>query len=263
LSWLQALVLGIVQGVTEFLPISSSAHLILTSELLGWPDQGLAFDMAANTGSLAAVIVCFAGEWRRLLSGALGLPVVDAESRRQLGLLALATVPVALVGLTLQSQVAESARQVGLIAATSIAFGLLLAWADRRRGGIENLAAVGWIAALVIGLAQALALVPGTSRAGVTITAGLLVGLARPTAVRFAFLLAVPVGLLVGAKNVFDLIAVGGEWSPELAIGFVVSGLSAYFAIRWLLHWVRGHNLLGFVAYRVILGLALLTHLVA
>ena len=103
---------------------------------------------------------------------------------------------------------------------------------------------------------------PGTSRAGVTITAALLVGLSRRSAVRFSFLLAVPVGVLVAAKNVVDLVATGGEWGVEIGIGFVVSGLAAYVAIRWLRRWVRGHNLLGFVVYRVILGLVLLTHLV-
>lgn len=261
MSWLQAVVLGIVQGVTEFLPISSSAHLILTSQLLGWADQGLAFDMAANTGSLVAVVVCFAGEWRRLLGGAVGLPSADPESRRRLGQLALATVPVAIAGLALQSQLAASGRQIGLIAATSILFGLLLGWSDRRREGGDDLASLGWAAALVVGLAQATALLPGTSRAGVTITAGLLVGLSRPAAVRFAFLLAVPVGLLVAAKNVLDLAGAGADWSPQILVGFVCSGLSAYFAIRWLLDWVRRRDLMGFVVYRVILGLILLTQL--
>jgi undecaprenyl-diphosphatase len=260
-SWYQAVVLGIVQGVTEFLPISSSAHLILASQLLGWPDQGLAFDMAANSGSLAAVIVCFASDWRRLLGGAVGWPAVDPESRRRLGQVALATVPVALVGLSLQSQVAAGARQIGLIAATSIIFGVLLGWADKRRAGGRELASLGWAAALLVGVVQTVALLPGTSRAGVTITAGLLVGLSRPAAVRFSVLLAVPVGLLVGAKNVLDLVGDGGDWGVEIAIGFLASGLSAFLAIRWLLRWVERRDLLGFVVYRVILGLALLTQL--
>ena len=210
---------------------------------------------------LLAAAVCFAGDWRRLLAGAVGWPEADPESRRQLGMLALATVPVAVAGLLLQTQVAAGVRQVGLIAATSILFGLLLGWADRRRDGGLDLASCGWAAALFVGLAQALSLVPGTSRAGVTITAGLLVGLSRPAAVRFAFLLAVPVGLLVGAKNIYDLVRAGGEWGAELGIGFLVSGLSAYLAIRWLLRWVQHRNLAGFVVYRVILGLALLTQL--
>ena len=261
MSWLQAVVLGAVQGVTEFLPVSSSAHLILTSQLLGWPDQGLAFDMAANTGSLVAVVVAYAGEWRRLLGSAVGWPVADPESRRRLGQLAVATLPVAFAGLALQSQLAAGARQIGLIAATSILFGLLLGWADRRRDGGTDLATLGWAAAVAIGLAQALSLVPGTSRAGVTITAGLLIGLSRPAAVHFAFLLAVPVGLLVGAKNVLDLTGSEAAWSAEILIGFLCSGLSAYLAIRWLLQWVRRRDLVGFVVYRVILGLVLLTHL--
>ncbi len=175
----------------------------------------------------------------------------------------LATLPVAVAGLLLQGPIAAGARQVGLIAATSIVFGLLLGWADRRRAGDLDMASFGWAAALFVGLAQALSLVPGTSRAGVTITAALLVGLSRPAAVRFAFLLAVPVGLLVGAKNVLDLVDAGGEWGAEIAIGFLVSGLSAYVAIRWLLRWVRHRNLSGFVVYRVILGLVLLTQLAA
>ena len=261
MSWLQAVVLGIVQGVTEFLPISSSAHLILASQLLGWPDGGLVFDMAANTGSLVAVIVCFSGDWRRLLAGAVGWPGYEPQARRQLGMLALATVPVAFAGLLLQDLVAAGARQIGLIAATSILFGLLLGWADRRRQGGYDLASFGWAAAFFVGLAQAVALLPGTSRAGVTITAGLLVGLSRPAAVRFSFLLAVPVGLLVGSKSALDLANSGGQWGAEIVIGFLVSGLSAYLAIRWLLRWVQSRNLAGFVVYRVILGLALLTHL--
>ena len=255
------MVLGIVQGVTEFLPISSSAHLILTSQLLGWPDQGLGFDMAANTGSLVAVIVCFAGEWKRLLAGAVGGRGGDPEARRLLAMLVVATLPVAVAGLLVQELVAAGGRQVGLIAATSIGFGLLLGWADRRRGGRGNLAGLGWLGAIAIGAAQALSLLPGTSRAGVTMTAGLALGLSRPAAVRFSFLLAAPVGLLVGAKNVLDLAASGLDGGPEIVVGLVVSGVSAYFAIRWLLGWVRRRDLMGFVAYRVILGLVLLTHL--
>ncbi len=261
MNWLQAVVLGLVQGVTEFLPISSSAHLILTSQLLGWADQGLAFDMAANSGSLLAVIVCFGGEWRRLLLAGVGLRRADVEGRRLLAALTLATLPVALCGLLFQRQIEAGGRSVAVIAATSILFGLVLGWADRRSAGTRPLAQVGWAAAQVIGGAQPLALVPGTSRAGVTITAALLLGLSRPAAVRFSFLLAVPVGLLVAVKNSFDLVALEGGFGAEVAVGFVAAGVSAYLAIRWLLGWVRRRNLMGFVVYRIILGLALLTQL--
>ena len=261
MSWYQAVVLGVVQGVTEFLPISSSAHLILASQLFGWQDQGLTFDMAANTGSLVAVVACFAADWRRLLAGAFGRPGADPRQGRLLGQLLLATVPVAVAGLVLQGQVAAGVRQVGVIATTTILFGLLLGWVDRRRDGGDDLAALGWTAALWVGLAQAVALVPGTSRAGITITAALMIGLSRPAAVRFSFLLAVPVGLLVGLKNLADLAGAGASWGPEIVLGFTVSGLSAYLAIRWLLRWVQRRDLAGFVVYRVILGLALLIHL--
>lgn len=259
MDWMQAVLLGLVQGVTEFLPISSSAHLILTSYLLGWEDQGLAFDMAANSGSLVAVIACFAGSWRKLAAAGLGLAGSDPADRRLAGQLLLATVPVAVAGLAFQGWLAVAGRGIALIAATTLLFGLLLDWADRRGVGRADLAALGWRAALAIGLMQALALVPGTSRSGVTITAALLVGLSREAAVRFSFLLAVPVGLLVAAKDLLDLwrapptVAVG-----PVAVGFVVSAVAAYAAIRWLLGWVRRRDFRLFVVYRVALGLALL-----
>ncbi len=167
-------------------------------------------------------------------------------------------MPVALAGWTLQELIAGSARSVGLIAAASISFGLLLGWADRRWVGEGRLSTLSWRAAFGVGLMQALALVPGTSRAGVTITAGLFAGLSRPAAVRFSFLLAVPVGLLVAVKDVVDLVRAGGNGGSEVLVGFAASASSAYLAIRWLLAWARRRDLMVFVVYRVVLGLLLL-----
>ncbi len=217
--------------------------------------------MAANSGSLAALIVYFrrdlsrlAGAWGRSVVGARG----GADARLAWWVLA-ATLPVALAGLAAQDLVARAARSAQLIAVTSILFGLLLGWADLRGRRERGLAALGLGGALAVGLAQVLALLPGSSRSGVTITAALLLGLPREDAARFSFLLAIPVGLLVAVKQVFDLAAGGVDaagWAV-LALGWLVSALSAYLAIGWLLAWVRERTLAVFVVYRVLLGLAI------
>ena len=220
--------------------------------------------MAANTGSLVAVMLYFRRDLMRLIRawfGALaGRPTADRSAAKLGWQLLLATVPVAVGGLLMEDFVATSGRQVTLIATTTIVFGLLMGWADRTSTADRGLENLGLARALAIGAAQVLALVPGTSRAGITITAGLFAGLSREDAARFAFLLAIPVGVLVGAKDFVEM--VGGGHAPvsivTLVIGFGVSALSALVAIRWLLAWVRRQSLTVFVAYRVILGLLVL-----
>jgi undecaprenyl-diphosphatase len=278
----EAAVLGLIQGVTEFLPISSSAHLILTSRLLGWQDQGLHFDMAANSGSLLALVAYFRHDLRGLLSAWIESlsgfcsrlwPWSKQRSTAKLSgdarlvwILAVATVPVAIAGFLGQDLVARAARSTLLIAITSIFFGLLLWIADRRCPTSEplDLTQIGLKVALIIGSAQVFALIPGSSRSGVTITAALLLGLARPAAARFSLLLAIPVGILVGGKDLADIAAGGVLWGelPALGIGFVVSAVSAYLVIGWLLRWVEQHDLTAFVIYRIALGLALIAILV-
>ena len=261
LTLLRAAVLGLVQGATEFLPISSSAHLVLTSALLGWEDQGLLFDMAANTGSLVAVVFYFRRDLLRLARAWIASlrrdPSTDRAAAGLAWQLLLATVPVALVGLLLQDLVASSARRLLVIASATMFFGLVLGWADRAARGGRRLDRLGLARALAIGAAQALALVPGTSRSGITITAGLFTGLSREEAARFAFLLAVPVGVLVGAKDLVELVGSGPPPAGilALAMGCTVSALSALAAIHWLLAWVRRQSLTVFVVYRLILGL--------
>ncbi len=256
---LQAIALGLVQGVTEFLPISSSAHLILTSHWLGWRDQGLSFDMAVHFGSLVAVILFF----RREVAAALRLGSREPDvpgARRLATAVAIGTVPAAVAGLLARPLVATTGREPLLIATTSILFGLLLWWADRRTDGHLGLGDVDARLALVIGCAQALALVPGTSRAGITLTAALFLGFGREAAARFSFLLAIPIGLLVGAWRGLDLLTGngGGPGGAALAAGFVAAGVSAYLVIGWLLAWVRRQRLTVFVVYRVLLGLLIL-----
>lgn len=185
-----------------------------------------------------------------------------SDEARLVWLLGIATLPVAIAGFLGQDLVASAARSALLIATTSILFGLLLGVADRvspERRSLD-LTRIGLKAALIIGAAQALALIPGTSRSGITITAALFLGLSRPAAARFALLLAIPVGLLVGAKDLVDIAAGGLLWEdlPALGIGFALSAVSAYLVIGWLLRWVREHTLSVFVAYRIVLGLAII-----
>jgi undecaprenyl-diphosphatase len=252
--------LGLIQGITEFLPISSSAHLILTSYLLGWEDQGLGFDIALHLGSMLAVVVYLRKDLAALVRGFAGF---RAEREKQANLaraLLLGTVPVALAGLALAEFVASTGREPALIAATSIGFGVLLLIADRKGARDRSLLTIGWRDGLLIGLGQALALIPGTSRAGITMTVALALGFDRAAAARFSFLLAIPVSALVGCKQLLDAY-LGSDLSidPSLfLIGFFVSGVSAYLAIDFLVSWVKRQDFSLFVAYRVVLGLVIL-----
>lgn len=254
----QAAVLGVVQGITEFLPISSSGHLVLASRWFGWPDQGLHFDMAVHSGSIVAVLAVVWPAWGEL----------DSASRRRLGaVLAVATLPVAIAGLLLAEWVELVARDPVWIGATSIVFAILLGAADRRRkpAGGGGLSAVGFRDAIWIGISQAFAILPGTSRSGVTMTAALATGLSREAAVRFSFLLAVPVSVLVALKLSYDLaLSSSGAVEPVpwgvLSVGFVAAAVSAYGAIRALLRWVERVGFLPFVVYRLVLGALLLAN---
>lgn len=261
MSLVHAVLLALLQGITEFLPISSSAHLILAPYFFGWDDQGLVFDVATNTGTLLAVVLYFRRDLLELVRGLRGSSTVEGmPSSRFLAAWIVGTIPVAVAGLLLYDFIAGEARNPTLIAATSIGFGLLLWVGDRwgrRRRELDSLTV--WDG-LWIGIAQAVALIPGTSRSGITITLALMLGFKRPAAARFSFLLAIPVGVLAAAKDALDLL--GGD-VPEvglaaLAVGFVVSAVSAYAVIGWLLRWLERQNLSIFVVYRVLLGAVIL-----
>ncbi len=262
----QAILLGLIQGITEFLPISSSAHLILLPFLLGWQDQGLRFDVVTNAGTLLAAVIYFRRDLvaagREMLASVAGA-AGGAGGPHRPGLAAavlIASLPILVVGLAFYDWFATVARQPVLIATTSIAFGLVLWWADHAARHTRHLGDVGWRDSLWIGAAQALALIPGTSRSGITITAGLFLGLGRQAAARFSFLLAIPVGILALVKDVFDL-ARGDLPATELAplaVGFVTAAVSAYLVIGWLLNWLRRQDMTLFVVYRVALGLVIL-----
>lgn len=263
MDWIQAIFLGLIQGITEFLPISSSGHLILVPHFFGWKDQGLLFDVAANTGSLVAVLLYFRQDIKKLSVGFFlslrHLGFRDNPEGKMAWFIGLGTIPVGLAGLLAGDLVATLARNPQVIGTTSIVFGLLLWWSDKQGRSNQTMGMLTWKSAFTIGLAQALALIPGTSRSGVTMTAGLFLGFSREDAARFSFLLAVPVGILAGGLELLEAV----EQSPTLhewgimAVGFVVSALSAFYVIDWLLSWVRTQTLTVFVVYRVVLGVVI------
>jgi undecaprenyl-diphosphatase len=263
MTYFQAIVLALVQALTEFLPISSSGHLILVPRFLGWPDQGLAFDIATNTGTLVAVLAYFRQDLLAILRAAWvglrrGTPF--AGEARLGWSLALGTVPVVLIGALAYDWIAREAREPRLVAIEMIVFALVLLVADRfgrRERGLEN---TGVTDTLVIGCAQALALLPGTSRSGITMSAGLFRGLTREAAARYSFLLSVPVGLLAAGKDLWELAgtpAHNSHLGPTL-VAVAVSAVAGYFVIGGLLAWVRRWSFVPFVVYRVVLGLGVL-----
>lgn len=261
MEWLQIVVLSIVQGVTEFLPISSSAHLILVPVLTAWEDQGLAFDVALHLGSLAAVVLYFRHElWRMTLSWGRSLrgQGTDQDARLAWWVL-LATLPVCVMGLAFRESIEVGMRSPLILAGGLIVFGLLLGYADWRHRGVRDEYQLTWKDALWIGVAQALALIPGTSRSGITMTAALLLGMSREGAARFSFLLSIPVILLAGGLEA--LVLIGESRSVDwvaMGLGTLLSGFSAYLCIHYFLIFIKRLGMQPFVAYRILLGLGLL-----
>lgn len=254
MTYLHAAALGLIQGLGEFLPISSSAHLIAIPRLLGWPDQGLSFDVALHWGTLLALALYFWKDWARMIAA--GLRSEDSADRRLLLLIVAATVPAGIAGLLFNDYVETNLRDPRLIAVVLMAFGALLGFADWKGRKIIEMQDLGWSSALWIGFAQALALFPGVSRSGVTITAGLLLGFKREDSARFSFLLSVPIVLGAGVLKLrhLDFAALGGPFWVSVA----VAALSGAAAIGLLLGWVRKRNLAPFVLYRLAFGLGLL-----
>lgn len=255
MTYVQAVVLGIVQGLTEFLPVSSSGHLILVPRVFGWPDQGLAFDAAIHLGTLAALLAYFQSELRALVSGALS---------RRVGLVIVgASLPGLSAGLIFNRWI-ESHLRGALVVAAATAFWALVMWlADRRvregTGGREPLEQVGWARGLAIGCAQALALIPGTSRSGITITVGLVTGLDRATAARFSFLLGIPVTAAAGAWEALGLLRHGftGAQAGPLALAVVAAFASGLAAVWFLVSYLKRGSLTPFVVYRLLLAAAI------
>ncbi|MFV0477289.1 MAG: undecaprenyl-diphosphate phosphatase [Parahaliea sp.] len=253
----QAIILAILQGLTEFLPISSSAHLVIPSLILGWPDQGLAFDVAVHVGTLIAVILFYRRDlWVMTMACVTpGVAGEAAEQRRLVVLLALATLPAILAGLAADDFIENNLRSLPVIAATTLIFALLLGYADGRAVQISR--QLSWKIALFVGLAQVLALVPGVSRSGITITAALLAGLSRHDSARLSFLMSIPVIAGAGFLKALDLLASGAvvDWF-WLGMATLVAGLTAYACIKLFLALLDRIGMRPFVYYRI--GLSLL-----
>jgi undecaprenyl-diphosphatase len=257
LDLIHIVVLALMQGITEFLPISSSAHLILPKEILGWPDQGLVFDVAVHVGSLAAVLIYFhkdilnlVVEWSRSL-----LTRQQSDGSRLGWMIIIATIPTGLAGLIFKDVVETHLRSIFVIMITTVVFGLYLGYSDWRGKRSLALTQMTMMMAIIIGLSQALSLIPGTSRSGITMATALLLGLQRESAARFSFLLSIPIILLSGLLSVAELDTAPTEsfWR-DLFIGAIVAGVSAFLCIHFFLRFIQRIGMMPFVIYRLLLG---------
>jgi undecaprenyl-diphosphatase len=253
--WFAAL-LGLVQGLTEFLPISSTAHLRIAPALVGQPDPGAAFTAVIQLGTLVAVIAYFWKDLWAMTHAAFTAP--RSPAAHQMWLLVVGTIPIGIAGVALKPLITGEWRALGVVAAALIVVGVIMGWVDRRTPGERTVGDLGLKDALLIGLAQAGALVPGVSRSGATITCALLLGFARPSAARWSFLLSIPAIAAAGIFEMKDAVQhLGGEAVAPLALATVVSGVTGYASIAWLLSHLRTRSLLPFAVYRVLIGGAL------
>ncbi|MBB1251949.1 undecaprenyl-diphosphate phosphatase [Streptomyces sp. OF3] len=275
MSWFQSLILGVVQGLTEFLPISSSAHIRLIAVGAGWPDPGAAFTAVSQIGTELAILIYFRKDIGRIVS-AWARSLVSKEARRELEarmgwLVIVGSIPIAVLGVTFKDHIEGPFRDLRLIAFSFIALGIALGVADylasqaenggRHRAGKprKNLEQLTVRDGVLFGLWQALALVPGMSRSGVTMTGGLFLGYERAAAARYSFLLAIPAVLGSGA---YELKEIGGEtgqvaWGPTI-LATVVGGLVGYAVIAWFMHWISTRSFMPFVWYRIAVGVVIL-----
>lgn len=260
MDFLQVIVLALVQGISEFLPISSSAHLVLVPKLLGWQDQGLAFDVAVHVGTLTAILFYFKDSLKKLLADFFA----SIMQRKKVGdstlvwSVGFATLPVGLCGLALNDIIEQYARSGIIIAITTILFALVLFIADKNHG-LKSEYDMTIKLAFIIGLAQAIALIPGVSRSGITMSAALLLGFNRTASANFSFLMSIPVILLAGLLETVKLAnsPCHISWS-DLILGTVISGVSAYICVRLFVVLISKMSMLPFVVYRLVLGVFLI-----
>lgn len=260
MDFIQTLILAIVQGITEFLPISSSAHLILTSQFLGWKDQGVTFDLALNVGTLFAVVIYFRKDVGIIIRDTLASLI----KRQKVGTsslgwyIAFATIPAGLFGLFLMDKVDTHLRRPEIILLTTVFYAVLLWLSDKYGKKIKPMSEMNFKNAMIIGVSQALALIPGTSRSGVTITTALFLGYDFQTASRFSFLMAIPVIFLATAVKITDdAISLGSLPWGDFIIGCVISFITAMLAIHYFLKWLNHFGMTPYVIYRLLLGVVL------
>jgi undecaprenyl-diphosphatase len=261
LNWLQVFWLAIIQGITEFLPVSSSGHLILMPQLFDWPDQGLAFDVAVHVGTLLAVVIYFRQDIL-MMSRDWTLSLVyrrPTSNSRLAWMIIFGTLPAVFFGFWINNSIEEALRNPILIAATTIGFGALLWWSDVKGKRERDEHTLSYKDIAIIGFAQALALIPGTSRSGITITAGLLIGLTRNAAARLSFLLSIPLILGAGLLKLNDLLKSELPVHWDILIGgALIAFVSAYLVIALFLKWINQIGMAPFAWYRFALGLLLI-----
>jgi undecaprenyl-diphosphatase len=262
---LQVIVLAVVQGLTEFLPISSTAHLYLTSWLFGWQVEGLDFDIALHIGTLLAVLVYFARDWIQIIAQGFGIRMRGDDELKHnhmlLWLLIIGTIPVGIAGLVFNKQAETTWRNPFVIGGMLIAVGILMYFAENAGRKQRDLSAIDLTDAATIGVAQALAVVPGTSRSGITISAGLFRNMTPESAARFSFLLSTPAIGAAAAKALYDMYKHGGlhgVWNTNFLVGVAVSAITGCLVISWFLHYLRRGGLRPFVYYRIVFGIIVL-----
>ena len=263
MSTIEVIILSIIQGITEFLPISSSAHLILPSAIFGWADQGIAFDVAVHVGTLLAVMIYFRQDIGNLTVGWLkSIGGHHSTDSKLAWWVILATIPAGLAGLFAADLIETFLRSPWVIAVTTIVFGLLLWVADATAKQLVKMEQMGWQQALIIGIAQAFALIPGTSRSGITMTAAMLIGLDKLSAARFSFLLSIPIIVLSGGYQTTKLLSEPTQYDiAGILLGVVLSFISAYICIHYFLKIISRMGMLPFVIYRLLLGVGLILFL--
>ena len=264
LTWLQAVVLGVVQGLTEFLPISSTAHLRVIPAFAHWPDPGAAVSAIIQLGTMAAVVLFFRRDLARILrawftSVLLRNPSASTKADTVMGwYIVVGTIPIGILGLVFKDQIETSARDLRLIGSTLIVLGVAMWLSDKLFAQRKVVSDLTWSSALVFGFAQALALIPGVSRSGATITAGRLMSFSREAAARYSFLLSIPAVVLSGG---LEAVSAGGAghvpWAQTL-LATLLAFIVGYASIAWLLRWLVTHSTAVFATYRVLLGAAVL-----
>lgn len=262
MSWFEAVVLGLVQGLTEFLPISSSAHILIVSRLFGWGDPGAAFTAVSQIGTETAVLIYFRRDIARILRAwfrSFTEPELRSSIDARMGwYVIIGTIPIAVLGLTFASVIETSARNLWIVSTVLIVFGVVLGLADRFGRKTRELESLNVRDGVLFGLGQALALIPGVSRSGATISTGLALGYSRYAATRYAFLLAIPAVL---ASGLYEATKIGDDpnvqW-PQTIIATAIALVVGYLVIAWLIKWVTTRSYMPFVIYRVVLGAVLL-----
>jgi undecaprenyl-diphosphatase len=258
----QAVVLAIVQALTEFIPVSSTAHLVLIPWLFGWKDGGLTFDVALHAGTLVAVVIYFFRDWLQIIGQAFGLNIGSdpdlKQNRNLLWLLAVGSIPIGIFGYLFDKQADTTWRQPYVIGTMLIVVGIVMWMAEKRRIGSKSMSTIQMSDSVAIGLAQAVAVIPGTSRSGATISAGLFRNMTRETAARFSFLLSTPAIAAAVAKKAWDIHKEGGipaDMKMPIVVGIAVSGILGAIVIAFFLRYLRRDSLMPFVYYRIVFGI--------